>query len=281
MFGCDLKKLELDNERRSQQLSQLEDDVIARTHGYYNLYMSIGESQTYLLVTVAAGIPTTRNQIIPNTSITFAYLEMKGCLFPAKEISEKVIWATNLLYCDPQQIDSKYPLLAPFVSTKTCQEFHTIAHSIDQELTSPSSLVSLVLYDPLLTRQLIWRDPVDKGVALEHTTAATIWLRYCSKRAETHKFITLSSLIYSLPKKLENGKYKLDFFQLIFLVQINLSGVMILDKKFPHGDFWLQNELPKNYIYINCPKTSFADVFFWVYVSNEWKLIGIQCKNAR
>ena len=52
---------------------------------------------------------------------------------------------------------------------------------------------------------------------------------------------------------------------------------MKLEKKFPST---IQS-LPKNYIYINCPKSSYADVFFWVEVNAGFKLIGLQCKNGK
>ena len=52
---------------------------------------------------------------------------------------------------------------------------------------------------------------------------------------------------------------------------------MKLDKQFPSTI----TALPKNYIYINCPKTSYADEFFWADIDSKPILIGIQCKNAK
>ena len=65
---------------------------------------------------------------------------------------------------------------------------------------------------------------------------------------------------------------------------VKLDGIIHLKKRFPTSKYWTEEliaNLPKNYIYINAPTTSYADVFFWVMNNGEYYLIGIQTKNKK
>jgi hypothetical protein len=55
--------------------------------------------------------------------------------------------------------------------------------------------------------------------------------------------------------------------------------VIHLKSKFPTYENWNASticSLPRNFIYINGKQASYADVFFWVKVDGEEKLVGIQ-----
>jgi hypothetical protein len=48
------------------------------------------------------------------------------------------------------------------------------------------SMISLVLFDPSITREQIWQKPTKKGEDLERATATTLWLHYKAKHHETN-----------------------------------------------------------------------------------------------
>ena len=88
-----------------------------------------------------------------------------------------------------------------------------IAHPIDDELRSPASLLKLILFDPFLTREQVWKKPDEKGAALEYAVAGSIWLRYVLQKLSFNQIsIPLSSLIYSLPTSLLENQFRNSLF---------------------------------------------------------------------
>ena len=213
IVGSKLEHLELDKSRRDQQLSELDSNVTSQAEAYYKLSSesnteSNAEISLFVLLTVAAGVPTPRFQIVPNTNITFDNLEVKEFIFPAKNYSyNTIIWASNLLYFDIELWPRKYPSLFPLIGSQPSTELDNIAHPIDNELRSPASLLKLIFFDPFLIHEQVWKKSNEKGAALEYVVAGSIWLRYVlQKLSFNQNSIPLSSLIYSLPKSLLEGK---------------------------------------------------------------------------
>jgi hypothetical protein len=132
-------------------------------------------------------------------------LERIGFLFPANDYAIDVIWATNLLSYDPATIDKKFPLLKNFIATEPCDDIADIAVPLESMLYYSASLLSLVLFDPAITREQIWQKPTKVGEELERATATTLWLRYKAKQFETNGVVYLSSLIANCPTELSKG----------------------------------------------------------------------------
>ena len=207
-FGSGLENINVDKERRDIQLATFDSMVTRQTEDYYNL--SSVKAHPYLLVSVAAGIQTSRTHQIPGTSLTFGDFELKAYLFPANDLSTKILWATNLL--TSPLLDSHNKELSLFVESKNYKDLDIIKNGmaaiLDQEFSTPSDMLKMVAFDPFLTREFKWKRPQIQGEDdLEYTAAITMWLRYLiAKTDNQHSIVALKDIIYSLPSHLANGK---------------------------------------------------------------------------
>ena len=223
LLGHNLQNLEADKSKRKHQLSLIDSSVTKKAIAYYKIKSDFANIKVspYVLLTVAAGVPTPRNQVVPGTSETFSDFEIQGYLFPANDYALGIIWASNLLYFDIEEWPKVYPSLFPLITTQASLELNNIAHPLEEEFKNPASFLKLLLLDCYLTREQVWKSPEVKGV-LEYVVATTIWLRYILQRMNkvTQTSILLKDLIYSLPESLKSG---ISICKIFFLTQLYSS----------------------------------------------------------
>ena len=206
VFGSNIEYVFLNKEQRLSQLTRFDKMVTKQTGYYYNL--TSVKASPYLLVSVAAGIPTSRLYQIPGTEITFGNYELKGYLFPVNDNSANVLWASNLLSFESLNVHEG---LSSFVKSRNYEDLDLIKEKkavvLDSEFDSPADMLKMVLFDSYLMREFNWKCPLLHGDGLEYAVSITIWLRYLIARVNNNNdTVPLKDIIYSLPSQLKYGK---------------------------------------------------------------------------